>query len=114
MSSDADKKATDHAAGDESLLQAERMGIVQEFWLFLMENKAYWLAPIIIVALLLIGLIVAGGAGGGAAVFISLSRLLRKADNRAVTGCLCQAAGCNRSGSFCSDPGQLTRNQACQ
>ncbi len=47
---------------------AKRMNITQEFWLFLKENKAYWLAPIIIVALLLIGLVIAasltGGAGG--------------------------------------------------
>ncbi len=37
---------------------AKRMGIVQEFLLFLRENKAYWIAPIIIVILLLILLVV--------------------------------------------------------
>ena len=45
-----------------------RMNILQEFWLFLKENKAYWLAPILIVLLLLIGLVVAGS--GSAAPFI--------------------------------------------
>ena len=46
---------------------AQRMGILQEFWLFLRENKAYWLAPIIIVSLLLIGLLIAASFTGGAA-----------------------------------------------
>jgi hypothetical protein len=46
------------------------MGIVQEFWLFLMENKVYWLAPIIIVALLLIGLIVLSALSPAAAPFV--------------------------------------------
>ena len=45
---------------------AKRMGILEEFWLFLKENKAYWLAPVIIVALLLIGLVIAASVTGGA------------------------------------------------
>ena len=32
---------------------AKRTGILQEFWLFMKENKAYWMAPIIIVFVLL-------------------------------------------------------------
>ena len=46
---------------------AKRMGIVEEFMLFLKENKAYWLAPIIVVALLLICLIALTAFSGGAA-----------------------------------------------
>jgi len=43
-------------------------GIAAEFWLFLRENKAYWLAPILIVFLLLALLVVAGSTS--AAPFI--------------------------------------------
>jgi hypothetical protein len=47
----------------------ERMNIAREFWLFLLENKAWWLAPIIIVALLLILLVVVGGTPAGAFIY---------------------------------------------
>lgn len=46
---------------------ARRKGIVSEFYLFVRENKAYWMAPIIIAVLLLAGIIVLGALGGGAA-----------------------------------------------
>ncbi len=42
---------------------AKRTGIFREFFLFLKERKAYWLAPIIIVLLLLMVLIVLAPAG---------------------------------------------------
>ena len=45
-----------------------RSSILKEFWLFLKENKAYWLAPIIIVLLLLIGVVIIGSTS--AAPFI--------------------------------------------
>jgi len=44
----------------------KRTGIVSEFFMFMKENKTYWLAPIIVVILLMAGLIVLGGLGGGA------------------------------------------------
>jgi hypothetical protein len=47
---------------------AKRMSIVQEFVLFLKENKAYWMAPIILVFLLLALLVIYGG--GAATPFI--------------------------------------------
>jgi hypothetical protein len=47
---------------------AKRSGIVQEFWLFLKENKAYWLVPILLVTLLLVAVVIAGSTG--AAPFI--------------------------------------------
>jgi hypothetical protein len=46
---------------------ARRSNIVSEFMMFMRENKAYWISPIIIVTLLLAGLIVLGAVGGGAA-----------------------------------------------
>lgn len=46
---------------------SKRTGIVSEFYMFMKENKAYWLAPIIVVVLLMAGLIVLGALGGGAA-----------------------------------------------
>ncbi len=45
---------------------SKRTGIVSEFYMFMKENKSYWLAPIIVVILLMAGLIVLGGLGGGA------------------------------------------------
>jgi hypothetical protein len=47
---------------------AKRTSILTEFWLFLKENKVYWLAPIILVMLLLVLLVTLGG--GAAAPFI--------------------------------------------
>ena len=47
-------------------IMAKRIGIVREFWLFLREHKAYWLAPLIVVALLLAGIVALGLIGGGA------------------------------------------------
>jgi len=45
----------------------KRRGIVSELWLFIRENKAWWMTPIIIAVLLLAGLIILGAVGGGAA-----------------------------------------------
>jgi hypothetical protein len=47
---------------------AKRMGIVGEFLLFLKENKAWWMVPIIVSLLLLALLIVLGSTS--AAPFI--------------------------------------------
>ncbi len=47
---------------------ANRTSIGKEFVLFLKENKAYWMAPILIVLLLLIVLVIFGGSS--AAPFI--------------------------------------------
>jgi len=46
---------------------AKRRGIVSELWLFIRENKAWWMTPIVIAVLLLAGLIILGAVGGGAA-----------------------------------------------
>ena len=41
----------------------KRTGIVREFWLFMRENKAWWMAPIIFVLLGLIVLVALGSSG---------------------------------------------------
>jgi len=46
---------------------SRRRGIVSEFYLFIRENKVYWLTPVIVAILLLAGIIVAGAIGGGVA-----------------------------------------------
>lgn len=38
-------------------------GLVAEFWEFLLQNKKFWMIPIIIVFLILGGLLIAGGSG---------------------------------------------------
>ena len=45
-----------------------RTSIVREFWMFMKENKLYWMAPIVIVLLLLVAVVVLGGTS--AAPFI--------------------------------------------
>lgn len=47
---------------------AQRNSLMREFWLFMLANKAYWMAPIIIVLLLLAVLVIFGGSS--AAPFI--------------------------------------------
>ena len=63
-------KASDSAVANDFSRQAEgeQPGIVREFVDFLLHNKKWWLAPIIVM-LLLIGLLVILG-GTGAAPFI--------------------------------------------
>lgn len=55
---------------DEFARQAEEesVGIVAEFWDFLIHNKKWWLTPIIVVLLLVIALVFMGGTA--AAPFI--------------------------------------------
>ena len=43
-------------------------GFLQEFWIFLKENKKWWLLPILLAFLLMGALLLAGGTG--AAPFI--------------------------------------------
>lgn len=52
----------------EELSRGQRTGVVLELFAFLLENKKWWLAPIVI-AVLLLGLLVLFG-GSGAAPFI--------------------------------------------
>ncbi len=47
------------------------MSLVKEFWLFILENKAWWLVPIIVV-LGLVGILVALSQTGGAPFIYTL------------------------------------------
>lgn len=48
---------------------ARRSGPVRELLLFMKENKAYWLAPLIIVLLLLAALLIFGGGTGAPFIY---------------------------------------------
>jgi hypothetical protein len=52
---------------EEEAAQA-KVGFFQEFWIFLKENKKWWLLPILLAFLLMGALLLAGGTG--AAPFI--------------------------------------------
>ncbi len=60
--------ADDEKQEQDSLESAEETGIIAEFWDFLMDNKKFWLIPILLVMLLLGVLLVLGSTG--AAPFI--------------------------------------------
>ena len=47
---------------------AKRASLAGEFWLFMKQNKVYWMAPILLVLLLLVLLVIFGGTA--AAPFI--------------------------------------------
>ena len=53
----------------EEAAEERAMSLPQEFWLFLKENKKWWLLPIVIV-LALIGILAVVATGSGAAPFI--------------------------------------------
>ena len=58
---------------------AQRTSIFTEFWLFLKQNKAYWMVPIILVLLLLIVLGTKGGiVGAGRALAGRMRRAKQK------------------------------------
>ena len=38
-------------------------GLIGEFWEFLLDNKKFWMIPIIVVLLAIGGLLIAGGSG---------------------------------------------------
>jgi len=52
----------------EEQAAATRSGFFREFWIFLKENKKWWLVPILLAFLLMGALLLAGGTG--AAPFI--------------------------------------------
>jgi hypothetical protein len=55
-------------AFEDELSREKRPGLVSEFWVFLKQNKKWWLLPILVVILVL-GLLVFLG-GSGAAPFV--------------------------------------------
>lgn len=57
-----------HPAKFEEQAARPQHGFFREFWLFLKENKKWWLLPILVAFLLMGALLLAGGTG--AAPFI--------------------------------------------
>ena len=47
--------------GLDELVTQKRRGVVAEFWGFLLQNKKWWLAPIIVVSLLVGALLIMFG-----------------------------------------------------
>jgi hypothetical protein len=63
------EEAQDHQGGKSSFEQAaSETGLIREFWEFLLDNKKFWLIPIVVV-LFLLGLLIALG-GSSASPFI--------------------------------------------
>lgn len=52
----------------QELAQSRRQSLVAEFWAFLLQNKKWWLIPILLVMLILGALVFLGGSS--AAPFI--------------------------------------------
>ena len=55
----------------ESAGQEKQLSLVQEFWVFVTENKKWWLIPILLI-LGLVGLLVAFGSTGAAPFIYTL------------------------------------------
>jgi hypothetical protein len=70
MPTPTDDKAQ-HAASFEQLARRPQMGMVGEMLAFLLQNKKWWLIPIIVV-LLLLGLVMVLGATGAAPFIYTL------------------------------------------
>lgn len=71
----SDEHVPDTPDSDTSLPQSgvempQRTGIIQEFWLFLRENKAYWMIPILLVLLLMGGLLLLAALSPAASPFV--------------------------------------------
>jgi hypothetical protein len=54
----------DHPPEENEFEKAKsEKGLIAEFWEFLLQNKKFWMIPIIVVLLALGGLLIAGGSG---------------------------------------------------
>ena len=49
---------------------ASKVSIIKEIWEFLVQNKKWWLFPVVIFLVLLGALLVLGGGASGAGAFI--------------------------------------------
>ncbi|MGD9857465.1 MAG: DUF5989 family protein [Planctomycetaceae bacterium] len=52
-----------HSDSLHGLVDATQPGLLGEFWLFLKDNKKWWLLPILLALLLLGALVIASGSG---------------------------------------------------
>ena len=50
-------------------MRMKRRSIAAEFWLFIKENKRWWLIPIIILFLILISIAIIGSTGEAPAMY---------------------------------------------
>jgi hypothetical protein len=71
MSQNADSPSPDGKSEFEEAGEQEQLSLPQEFWLFIVENKAWWMVPIVLV-LALTGLLVALGSTGAAPFIYTL------------------------------------------
>ena len=71
MSQDEERPSEDPATAFEAAGQDKPPSLAKEFWLFIMENKAWWMIPIL-VTLGLLGLLVAFGQTGAAPFIYTL------------------------------------------
>ena len=69
----ADDKSSDSpdVTEFEQMSDERQMGLMEEFWLFIKEEKKWWLTPIILV-LLGVGVLVALTSGGAAPFIYTL------------------------------------------
>lgn len=67
----SEEKAVEKKSDFEELEDEEQMSIFQEFRLFVVENKAWWLVPILLV-LSLVGVLVVLGSTGAAPFIYTL------------------------------------------
>ncbi len=66
-----ESKSGDGSTEFENLGEDEQMSLVQEFALFIVENKAWWMVPIILV-LAAVGILVMLGSTGAAPFIYTL------------------------------------------
>lgn len=64
----AERKRAEVSPDDNAAPEYEELSLAAEFWLFLKENKAWWLVPMILMVLLLGAVLLMGS--GPAAPFI--------------------------------------------
>ena len=64
MMSTEERKENGGTALDE-LESGEENSLVKEFWIFLMENKVWWITPTVLILLLVISFIIITAITGG-------------------------------------------------
>ena len=53
----------------QRLAEKPSAGVLREFWDFLRENRAWWLAPIVVVLLLISVLVILGATGAAPLIY---------------------------------------------
>ena len=71
MSRDQQAESTEPGTEFQQAGQERRLSLVEEFWVFIAENKKWWLTPILLV-LALVGLLAVLGSTGAAPFIYTL------------------------------------------